>query len=445
MAAPAGPAVGWAVSNRRGWSHPLSLRWRIICLVMLGALLSALAGLAVTVAGARLAVRTETQAALDLARTQPSAVTGSVRHLVRVFVPDGAEPPPPPAPHPGVPGWFAALVWTGAPDISLPAPGGTWLLRADPADEVAEVWADTSALALTAVIMLALLLAALHLLLGRALAPLDGFGRALDRMARGLPAGADLAAGVPELAAIGRRIRHLDAELTAARAENAALASGLIDLQDRERAQLARDLHDELGPLLFGIRVDAHAVARAAAAGPVAAEIAGARADAIDRAAGAIRDLSRRILNRLRPMGLDHLRAADLLRDLIDGLARQHPDVRFALTLDDTAFARSDAADLTLYRVAHEAMLNALRHGRPRRITLGIDGDAETVTLRVSDDGGGLGDAAPGHGIIGMRERVRALGGILSVLPDGQGVTLVQAELPVPLPTPPGSERKAHG
>ncbi len=411
---------------------------------MLVALLSALAGLVVTVARARIAVRMETQAALDLARTQPAAVASPVRHLARVFVPAGAPVPAPPAGHPDVPDWFSALLWTGGADVSLPADGGVWLLRADPADEVAEVWADTSALAVTALVMLGLLLLALHLLLGRALAPLDGFGRALDRMARGLPAGNGLAATVPELAAIGQRIRHLDAELTAARAENADLTHRLIDLQDQERAQLARDLHDELGPLLFGMRVDVHALVRAASAGPVPPDLAVARADAIDQAAGSIRDLSRRILNRLRPMGLDHLHAADLLRDLVDAMARQHPAVRFTLTLDDGAFARSDAADLTLYRVAHEALLNAMRHGQPTRVTLTIDGDAETVTLRVSNDGGALaGDAAPGHGIIGMRERVRALGGTLSVLPDGTGVTLVQAELPVPVPETSTEER--HG
>lgn len=430
----------------------MSLRWRIICLVMLASLLSALAGLAVTVAGARIAVRTETQAALDLARIHAVAVAEPARHLVRVFVPAGAPAPPPPAPHPGVPRWFAALVWTGAPDVIVPADGGHWLLRADPADEVAEVWADTSALALTALAVLCLLLASLHLLLGRALAPLDGFGRALDRMAMGLPAGTAagnaMAVTLPELAAIDRRIRHLDRELTAARVENAALAHGLIDLQDRERAQLARDLHDELGPLLFGIRVDAHAVSRAASAGPVPPALALARADAVDRAAGAIRDLSRRILNRLRPMGLDHLRAADLLRDLVDGLARQHPGVRFTLALDEEAFGRSDAADLTLYRVAHEALLNALRHGTPRRVTLEVAAEAETVTLRVQDDGGGLaGDAAPGHGIIGMRERVRALGGHLCIQAAGPGRTLLRADLPVPAAMAAGvaEERTAHG
>lgn len=422
----------------------MSLRWRIILLVMLAAVLSALAGLAVTVGSARVAVRAETDAALNLARSRPADITGHVRHVTRLFIPDGTIIPPAGTRHPGVPDWFVALVWDGAPDIMLPAPGGHWLLRADPVDEVAEVWSDTVALAWTALATLALLLAALYLLVGRALAPLHGFAQALDRLAQGRAAETPTGDGIPELAAIGQRIARLDRELTAARAENTALSHSLIALQDQERAQLARDLHDELGPMLFGIRVDAHAIARAAGTGPVPAGDAIARADAIANAAAGIRDLSRRILNRLRPMGLDHLHAADILRDLMDGLARQHTDIRFTTSLDDDAFTRSEAADLTLYRIANEALLNALRHGRPTHVGLSIEGDDQGVTLRVTDNGGGLGnDAPPGHGIIGMRERVRALGGDFTILTDDAGLTLVQATLPVPLSSPRTQEH--HG
>lgn len=422
----------------------MTLRWRIILLVMLAAALSALAGLAVTIGGARVAVRAETEAALNQARTQPAVITGHARHVTHLFVPDGTAIPRPSPSHPGVPGWFVALIWDGAPDILLPAPGGQWLLRADPVDEVAEVWSDTVALAWTALVMLALLLAALHVLVGRALAPLRGFAQALDRLAQGQAADTPAGDGIPELTAIGQRIAHLDRELMVARAENAALSHSLIALQDQERAQLARDLHDELGPMLFGIRVDAHAIARAAGAGPVPAGDAIARADAIANAAAGIRDLSRRILNRLRPMGLDHLHAADILRDLIDGLARQHTGIRFTISLDDDAFTRSEAADLTLYRIANEALLNALRHGRPTHVNLSIEGDDQGVILRVTDNGGGLGnDAPPGHGIIGMRERVRALGGDFTILTDDAGLTLVQATLPVPLTSPRTQEH--HG
>ena len=415
----------------------MSLRWRIILVVMLAAALSALAGLAVTIGGARVAVRAETDAALNQARMQPAVITGHARHVTHLFVPDGAIIPPASPLYPGVPGWFVALIWDGAPDILLPAPGGQWLLRADPVDEVVEVWSDALALALTATAMLTLLLVALHLLVGHALAPLNGFAQALDRLAQGQAADTPTGDGIPELTTIGRRIAHLDRELTLARAENAALSHSLIALQDQERAQLARDLHDELGPMLFGIRVDAHAIARAAGTGPVPAGDAAARADAIANAAAGIRDLSRRILNRLRPMGLDHLHAADILRDLMDGLARQHKDVRFTTSLDEDAFARSEAADLTLYRIAHEALLNALRHGRPTHVSLSIEGDDQGVTLRVTDNGSGLGDGSTqGHGIIGMRERVRALGGDFTILTDDAGLTLVQATLPVPLSSP---------
>lgn len=410
----------------------MSIRWRIILLVMLGAVVSFLAGLAVTVVNARIAVQVETQAALAAARAQP-ALAGSGRHLLRQFVPDGQAAPASLPPRSDVPGWFADLIWMPGPPVRVQDSGGFWLLTPDPADEVAEIWDDTSALAQTGLTVLGLLLLSLHLLLTRTLAPLEGFGVALDRLARGLPTGPETAATTPELAAIGHRIVRLDQALAAARAENAALSHSLIALQDRERADLARDLHDELGPLLFGIRVDAHAITSAAGRGGLSPEEAAARADSVVRAAAAIRALSRRILNRLRPMGLDHLPALSVITDLMQGLAHQHPCVHFHHELDPAAFGRSEATDLTLYRLAQEALLNAVRHGQPTRVDLTVVAGPTSIELCVRDNGGGL-SGPPGHGITGMHERVRALGGHLQIATQADGCTRVHARLPAPTP-----------
>lgn len=410
----------------------LSIRWRIMLLVMLAAVVSSLAGLAVTVFNARVAVRTETRAALAAALAQP-AFAGTSRHVTRQFIPDGSAPPPLPDGHTDVPDWFAALIRTDEPPVLVKVDGGVWVLRPDPADEVSEVWADASALALTALGVLGLLLLSLHMLVGRALAPLTRFGVALDRMALGLPADLATDGGAPELGAMARRISALDAGLATARAENAALSRSLIALQDRERADLACDLHDELGPLLFGIRVDAHAITNAAGRGRLDAAEAAARADSINRSATAIRSLSRRILNRLRPMGLDHLPVATIIRDMIEGLARQHPAISFRHELDPAAFGRTEMADLSLYRLAQEALLNAVRHGKPMRVNLTVRANPTGIAFCVEDDGVGLA-GTPGHGITGMRERVQALGGRLSIERAANGGTRICADLPVPAP-----------
>lgn len=426
-------AQGFSVGSRKDRKgDALSIRWRIMLLVMLAAVVSSLAGLAVTVFNARVAVRTEMRAALAMALAQP-AFAGASRHVTRQFIPNGSALPPPPDDHTDVPGWFAALIRTDEPPVLVKVEGGDWLLRPDPADEVSEVWSDASALALTALGVLGLLLLSLHMLVSRALAPLNRFGVALDRMALGLPADLTTDGDAPELSAMARRISALDAGLAMARAENVALSHSLIALQDRERADLARDLHDELGPLLFGIRVDAHAITNAAGRGRLDAAEAAARADSINRSATAIRSLSRRILTRLRPMGLDHLPVATIIQDMIEGLARQHTTIRFQHKLDPAAFGRTEMADLSLYRLAQESLLNAVRHGMPTRVSLTITVNATGIAFCVEDDGVGVA-GAPGHGITGMRERVQALGGRLSIERPVNGGTRIGADLPVPAP-----------
>ncbi len=423
----------------------MSLRARVVLIVMALAGLAALAGFAAVVVNARAAALAETTAALDAAEfavtaelARPDAVPDAaalvdilsaqdLRHLT-AHVPGHDGPIRGTTPEArAAPGWFAALVWQGGARREIPFAGAAVVLEADPRDELAEAWSDAMSLAGIAAVALLLLLVAVHGAVTRALAPLAGFRQALEALARGEEGVAPGVAPVGELRTLGDTIRALDDALARSRRENRALSRAVLELQDRERQELARDLHDELGPLLFGIRVDAHALAKGG--GP---EVA-ARAHAIADAAGEIRDLSRRILGRLRPMALDHLDLGEVLQDLVEGLRGQEPGVAITLDLAPNLAGLGEAVDITVYRVVQEGVLNALRHGNARQVAVSVARvGPDRLSVEVRDDGRGLApDSAPGHGILGMRERVRALGGELSLGPGNGGGTRVIALLPL--------------
>ena len=93
-------------------------------------------------------------------------------------------------------------------------------------------------------------------------------------------------------------------------------------------------------------------------------------------------------------------------------------------------------AELVLYRVAQEALTNALRHGGCSRVTIEVRREEDGVVLRVADDGAGLGDATSGAGIRGMRERAAMIGGRLRFSSPPTGGTAVELRV--------AQERAAH-
>ncbi|MCW2236378.1 histidine kinase [Azospirillum canadense] len=355
-----------------------------------------------------------------------------------------------------VPGWFATLV--GAQPqvrrIDLPPSDGdgsdddgpaAYAVVAEPWDEVAEVWETACSLGSFSLLLSAGLLLLLAVAVGRALAPLRQFQRELARMEHG-DFGVRLdQVGVPELAPIAAGIRALGDSLARSQSDNRRLAVQLVEVEDRERRDLARDIHDELGPSLFALKIDArelHKLARnPAAARP---EQIDERGEAVMDAIESIHQLSRRVLGRLRPAVLDHLPLSDVLRDEVDRWRRQKPDIQWRLDLEGPIDSLSDPVRLTVYRVIQEAIMNAVRHAGPTDIAVSVErratAEAERVVVSVCDDGQGRGQggdqggagpsATGGFGIPGMTERVHALAGSLTVRPSEHGGTMVRAIIP---------------
>jgi signal transduction histidine kinase len=195
----------------------------------------------------------------------------------------------------------------------------------------------------------------------------------------------------------------------------------LVQAREDERRRLRRDLHDGLGPLLAGVVMALDVVRSALARGDRdrAAELSGAAAE---QARSAVTDV-RRLVADLRPPALDDLGLVGALRALVSTLTAGGPQVAVRATggLDELPAAVEVAA----YRIAAEAVTNAVRHASAQRVDLSLSAGHTGLDVNVSDDGAGLPeDLTPGVGLASMRERAAELGGWCSVetTADGTGV-----------------------
>lgn len=192
------------------------------------------------------------------------------------------------------------------------------------------------------------------------------------------------------------------------------LAARLIAAQEEERTRIARDLHDDVGQRVASFSIALSNVKRRLAVGhaEVREDLSTLQQSTIQLA----NDL-RLLSHELHPGLLDHLGLAEALRARCDELT-QESDLRIALALDPDAARLSRDAALCLYRVAQEALRNVVRHARAREVRVSLTQSDGRVTLQISDDGQGFAaDQArrDGLGLVSLAERVRMIGGTLSI------------------------------
>lgn len=278
--------------------------------------------------------------------------------------------------------------------------------------EAAALWQQLRlVLAISAGVLLLNLL--IYLPVRRALRPTERVLDTLRRLEHG-----DLTARMPrpalvELRRIAEGFDHLAERLQRTDRRQRQLAQRLLTVREQERRRLARELHDEFGQSLASIRAEAACAADAPPAERAAA------IDAIARSTAVMMDNLQRILHQLRPVGLEEFGLRASLTQLADTARRHHPACRIDLHLADDIDRLPDALTVSLYRIAQEGLSNALRHGAPRQIRLALERDAHGIALTVEDDGtsGAQDTRGSGLGVLGMTERVEALGGHFSLTP----------------------------
>ncbi len=352
----------------------------------------------------------------------------------------------PPIPNRRVPAWFVRLMHPQPIVHRLPIFVGARrygyvVVSAYPGDEIAEKWRNLVSILRVAGLAFVLISAVILWSARRTLRVIDKIVAGLERLKQGdfsirLPA-----VGAGELAQIVEKFNRVASTLDSAMDENRRLAQRVINLQEAERRSIARELHDELGQCLFAIQAEASCIERFLSDGRYA-EI-GQRTRSIADIAQHVHGLARRAINRLRPLALDELKLHDALRSLVMTWSSQHPETHCSLHLDEPLGDLGEGVDIAVYRLVQESLTNVAQHANASEVTItlrdesgpdrsGAGAASRTLILEVKDNGRGIGAGGKtGTGLVGMRERVRALGGTISIESTSGAGTCVVAQIPL--------------
>ena len=245
------------------------------------------------------------------------------------------------------------------------------------------------------------------------------------------------AANKVSAAAAGRGFTERDEEILSLFAAHAAIALTNARLYERsrelsvlqERSRLARELHDAVTQKLFSIRAHARAAAVLAGRDPIDPDRVQAEIEVVAALGAEAHAELRAVIDGLAPPDLEAAGLADSLRRYAVLAGRAHGiPVTFTAAELPPLDPRAEAA---MYRVAQEALHNALRHSGAGRVRMRLARTPRRVSLEVSDDGHGFVPEAPsgGVGLASMRERASAAGGALTIR-SGPGGTRVRMTVP---------------
>lgn len=352
------------------------------------------------------------------------------------------ETPPPPEKKLESPTWFSALISPAPRKLRIPVTVtgmmkfGAIELTFYPDIEAGKAWSSLTRLAAGNLVALGLICAIVLALMNRWLNPFKAIGDGLQQLEQGVRHVRLAPEGAAEFVETAARLNALAQTLDRVEGENRDLLERLVKMQDDERANIARDLHDEVAPCLFAIRTGILALSHADGdrIGDVSRDIGAA--------GNALQDVVHRMLDELRPPGLYELGLEPALRGLIASRRAMRPDVSVTLEAPHDLHGVGEAVELTAFRVVQEALTNIYRHSAARAATVslrfeqsGADEDGALILrVAIADDGVGIGaHQKKGRGLVGMSERVRALNGALRIDARPGGGAVVDVTLPLPV------------
>lgn len=229
--------------------------------------------------------------------------------------------------------------------------------------------------------------------------------------------------------ALARFNATLEEQVTEQTAALQALATHLDSAREAERAYIARELHDELGQELTALRYAVSLAQRRWERDPTSLAPSLAQlATLVNRTA----DATRVLVRELRPRLLLEMGLAPAL-EWLTARADNEEGLRATFACDGALPEVDSEVAATAFRVVQEALTNAIRHAEAAHVTVRVAATAAGLTVTVTDDGAGFDPGSlrnrVGLGLVGMRERVRAVGGVFAVTTaPGRGTT-VRAEL----------------
>jgi PAS domain S-box-containing protein len=208
------------------------------------------------------------------------------------------------------------------------------------------------------------------------------------------------------------------------------LSAALQTIREEERTHIARELHDDLGQILASLRMDLTLLQQAD----------GTPEDSLHLMRGMEQNLLtaitslRRIATNLRPRALDEGGLYFALKGLVDDFVERY-GIPCTLLADEAELRLDDAASTAIFRIVQEALTNIARHAAASAVTMNLFRSNSELLVTIRDDGRGIRpedmEKAESLGLIGMRERVWAMNGEISITSDEPPGTRVDIVLPV--------------
>jgi signal transduction histidine kinase len=250
-----------------------------------------------------------------------------------------------------------------------------------------------------------------------------------------------------EHAAVALRNARLFAEAQATGRRLQAVSRRLLEVQEAERRHLSRELHDEVGQALTAVKMNLQMLRRQSSPKQATGRL-DESIGLVDRILHGVRQLS---LD-LRPSLLDDLGLAAALRWYVSAQA-ERSGIAANVVTEPMPDNLPIATTTTCFRIAQEAVTNALRHARATRITVTLRCEGEELEVSVGDNGVGFDVAAArsramqgaSAGLLGLEERVQLAGGRSSIVSVPGWGTMLHAWLPLSMPSPPNSQATAEG
>ena len=419
----------------------MSLERNLIVSVFVVLVVSLLAGAALTCEHAASKVQTEINAALTVGRrvaqnaaddgrdqADPGLMLARIvasfngdRHLRAVLVDRNGRTSllsTLQQPTNSAPRWFVDLLSgpTVKADVNLPATlriEDALQLRTDAHNEVSEAWEDVKLDLLILCIFFCLVLGLVVRTLRSTLRPLRLLCTALTRVGTGDYAARLALGNYKELDEVQAGFNLMAKRLASMELQNRLLQTRVQRVQEEERGELARDLHDEVAPFLFAVSADASLIRQFAAAKSL--DSIGVRADGILTSVSHMQKHLRSVLSRLMPDVLLDLGLAGAIETLVHFWKSRRPDLVITLYVD--AMSLDNRQTAVAFRVVQESLSNAMKHANPTKVDICVKDTLAGCLVEVVDDGAGMSPepSQSGLGLLGMRERVNAIGGQFTV------------------------------
>ena len=334
------------------------------------------------------------------------------------------------------PDWFYNMLDPHEKSVTRFINFGKLIVEPNPSGAIRESWSKMRYLFFVGLVFFVLLNGIVYWMLGHWLQPLQPMIKAINKMEQGDLSPRLPSFDLPEFDRIGHSLNRMAESLAAEREleENRQLTALIQSHIEDERRSLARELHDELGQYVTAIKTFAVAIANKTET--KAPDISG-HAQTIVAAANHIYDGMHDIIRQLRPGSLDNLGLSETLKDAVNHVQKQQPEMNISLQLVGKLEGLGESLNINIYRIVQESINNAIKHAEAKNIEIKLETtQTGELQLMIKDDGKGMNihdvDQTNHFGLLGMRERVQSFGGSFNIdsAPESKAGTAVYINIP---------------